>query len=107
LLRGLARRNSLAARSILKHAARFEPDAACRRIARLALASRIPAGALRGSESLWLKLNGSEASVAGQAVVVQSGLGETRVVLPDPDGFVGVVGLVDGPIRYTIESGPN
>jgi len=94
---------------ILELARALDPDEQVRQLALLATRGHALAQAPIGYQTFWLTLStsspsGSEPprSLAKMPVVVQGPRGHTLVALPDSDGFVGLIGLDSGPLRYVL-----
>ncbi|HEU5075898.1 MAG TPA: HEAT repeat domain-containing protein [Polyangiaceae bacterium] len=102
---------------ILALARALDPDEQVRQLALLATRGHPLASAPLGHQTFWLALTASTALgtstpngsgtrrapvLANTPVVVQGPRGHTLVALPDPDGFVGLIGLDSGPLRYVL-----
>lgn len=96
---------------ILELARALDPDEQVRQLALLATRGHPLASAPLGYQTFWLALAKSGPDGAGTQpapspaatpVVVQGPRGHTLVALPDSDGFVGLIGLDSGPLRYVL-----
>ena len=96
---------------LLELARALDPDEQARQLALLATRGHPLASAPVGYQTFWLTLATSASSgapsetgpsPANTPVVVQGPRGHTLVALPDPDGFVGLIGLDSGPLRYVL-----
>jgi hypothetical protein len=106
-----SQRPEAARNRILELARALDPDEQVRQLALLASRGHPLASAPLGYQTFWLSLahssNGSSGtppppSLGNTPVVVQGARGHTLVALPDPDGFVGLIGLDSGPFRYVL-----
>ncbi|HEY6724104.1 MAG TPA: HEAT repeat domain-containing protein [Polyangiaceae bacterium] len=95
---------------VLELARALDPDAQVRQLARLGTRGHPLAAAPLGYQTFWLSLEQSSTAASAQRaqspantpVVVQGPRGHTLVALPDSDGFVGLIGLDSGPLRYVL-----
>jgi hypothetical protein len=106
-----SQRPEAARHRILELARALDPDEQVRQLALLATRGHPLAGAPLGYQTFWLMLAHSSNSTSGTPqgpamgdtpVVVQGPRGHTLVAFPDPDGFVGLIGLDSGPFRYVL-----
>ncbi len=106
---GLAKRQSAVGRPWLERAAKLDPDAHVRTLARLALRGRPTIASPRGTRMLWLKLESSShpESPAPRPVRVTMSSGFATVVVSAPDGHVLVPGITSGPVRVRVGYPPS
>jgi len=88
---------------VLRLAERLDPDPLVRRMAAFGLAGHALGTVARGTGSFWLNLKrfGENASPE-HALVLQGLRGHTRIAFPEPDGFVGLLGLDGGGVSYAL-----
>lgn len=101
---------------VIQLARALDPDEQVRQLAALAANGHPLARVPTGTQTFWLTLDHTDPKRFGPAlrdesayipVVVQGPRGHTRVGLADPDGFVGFVGMDQGPLRYLLADAPN
>lgn len=109
-----SQRPEVSRQRILELARALDPDEQVRQLALLATRGHALAQAPIGYQTFWLTLSTNSPaapepaktaparSLATMPVVVQSPRGHTLVALPDSDGFVGLIGLDSGPLRYVL-----
>jgi cellulose synthase operon protein C len=93
----LSRRSEPGRKRALELAAAFDPDAAVRHGARLALGAAELAAAAGGGATLWVRVEPPE---LGLLALV--GPGSALPALPDPNGFVVLAGLPQGPLELRL-----
>ena len=90
---------------LLKLARMLDPDQQVRQLAWLGMAGHALSTRPPGRQTLWLSMDRQGADVGGELrppIVVQTGMGHTLVAFPDPDGFVGLVGMDSGELSYVL-----
>jgi hypothetical protein len=86
---------------VLKLATRLDPDSLVRQMAAFGLSGHALGAVARGAGSFWFNLLGDGAAPQ-HALVLQGLRGHTKVAFPDPEGFVGLLGLDGGGVSYAL-----
>jgi hypothetical protein len=88
---------------LLRLAQRLDPDPIVRHMAAPGLLGHAFGGDANGTGSFWLNLETENGQAKPTHAVVLQGLrGHTKIAFPDPDGFVGLLGLDGGGVSYSL-----